>query len=312
MKKKIIFAAALLALLLTSFAAGGCAGGTDETETQEASETESNAELPDGVYTAEFHTDSSMFHVSEACGGKGTLTVENGKMTIHVSLVSQSIVNLYPGLAEDAQKDGAVLLEPTEDTVSYSDGTTETVNGFDVPVPALDTEFDLAIVGTKGKWYDHKVSVSDPVPAADGAEGVSGADQSTDASSGGGQSADTQGGADQSADAQSGAPENGTYQAELVFEGGSGKAKILSPARLTAADGRMTAVVEWNSPNYDYMIVDSEKYLPVNTDGNSTFEIPVAALDVPISIIGDTIAMSTPHEIEYTITFRSDTLRAAD
>ena len=29
-------------------------------------------------------------------------------------------------------------------------------------VPYLDEEFDCAIIGTKGKWYDHKVSVSNP------------------------------------------------------------------------------------------------------------------------------------------------------
>ena len=120
-------------------------------------------DLEDGTYSAVFDTDSSMFHVNEACDGRGTLTVKDGKMTIHVSLVSQSIVNLYPGTAEDAQKSGAKLLEPTKDTVTYSDGTSEEVYGFDIPVEALDQEFDLAIIGTKGVWYDHKVSVSDPV-----------------------------------------------------------------------------------------------------------------------------------------------------
>ena len=125
----------------------------------------SKTALEDGTYTAEFNTDSSMFHVNEAMDGKGTLTVKNGKMTIHISLVSKNIVNLFEGTAEDAQKDGAKLLEPTTDTVKYSDGTSEEVNGFDVPVPALDKEFDLALIGTKGKWYDHKVSVSNPVKA---------------------------------------------------------------------------------------------------------------------------------------------------
>ena len=120
--------------------------------------------LADGVYTADFDTDSGMFHVNEALNGKGTLTVENGQMTIHVSLVSQNIVNLYPGKAEDAAQAGAQVLEPTLDTVTYSDGTTEQVFGFDVPVPALDQEFDLAILGTKGTWYDHVVSVSNPEP----------------------------------------------------------------------------------------------------------------------------------------------------
>lgn len=119
----------------------------------------------DGEYLAAFDTDSSMFHVNEANEGKGRLTVKDGVMTIHISLVSKNIVNLFAGTAEDAQKDGAKLLEPTLDEVTYSDGITEEVYGFDVPVPALDTEFDLALLGEKGKWYDHKVSVSDPQPA---------------------------------------------------------------------------------------------------------------------------------------------------
>ena len=121
------------------------------------------AGLADGVYDAVFTTDSSMFHVNEACEGKGVLTVENGEMTIHISLVSKNILNLYPGLAEDAQKEGAELLQPTTDEVTYSDGITEEVYGFDVPVPVIGEEFDLAIVGTKGTWYDHKVMVEDPV-----------------------------------------------------------------------------------------------------------------------------------------------------
>ena len=135
---------------------------SDEADAQEETEEKTAAELEDGTYTAEFDTDSSMFHVNEACEGKGTLTVKDGIMTIHVSMPSKNIVNLYPGLAEDAQKEGAELLQPTTDTVTYSDGMTEEVNGFDVPVSALDEEFDLALIGTKGTWYDHKVSVSNP------------------------------------------------------------------------------------------------------------------------------------------------------
>ena len=122
-----------------------------------------DAVLEDGTYEAEFKTDSGMFHVNEACEGKGTLTVKDGIMTIHVSMPSKNIVNLYPGLAADAKKDGAELLQPTTDTVTYDDGTTEEVNGFDVPVKALDKDFDLALIGTKGKWYDHTVSVTNPV-----------------------------------------------------------------------------------------------------------------------------------------------------
>lgn len=129
---------------------------------EKADETERETALEDGVYSADFQTDSGMFHVNEAYDGKGTLTVKDGKMTIHISLTSKNIVNLYPGKAADAKKEGADILVPTVDTVIYSDGTEEEVHGFDVPVPALNEEFDLALVGTKGTWYDHKVSVSNP------------------------------------------------------------------------------------------------------------------------------------------------------
>ena len=262
---------------------------TESTETAETVSTETaqdKAQLPDGVYTAEFSTDSSMFHVSEACDGKGTLTVKDGVMTIHISLGSKKILNLYPGLAEDAAKDGAVLLEPTTDTVTYSDGMTEEVYGFDVPVPVIGEEFDLALIGTKGKWYDHKVKVSDPV-AEDSREAANGF-------------------FDMSALA------DGSYTIELTMEGGSGRASIQSPAQLAIADGAATAILEWSSPNYDYMLVDGEKYLPTNTEGNSTFEIPVAALDTALAVTADTVAMSTPHEIDYTLTFDSATLTPAE
>lgn len=262
---------------------------TEITETAETVSTEiaqDKAQLPDGVYTAEFSTDSSMFHVSEAFDGKGTLTVKDGVMTIHISLGSKKILNLYPGLAEDAAKDGAVLLEPTTDTVTYSDGMTEEVYGFDVPVPVIGEEFDLALIGTKGKWYDHKVKVSDPV-AEDSREAANGS-------------------FDMSALA------DGSYTIELTMEGGSGRASIQSPTQITVADGAATAILEWSSPNYDYMLVNGEKYLPVNTEGNSVFEVPVEALDAPLTMIGDTVAMSTPHEVEYTVTFHSETLESAE
>lgn len=304
MKKNIIIAIALLAVTLS----GGCGNNnnaqesdsavdvTVEEDTEQSSETvtetlpeepmeeepesdetdkqnQDTAELADGIYTAEFTTDSSMFRVNETCEGKGTLTVENGEMTIHITLGSKKILNLYPGLAEDASEEGAELLLPTEDTVTYSDGMTEEVYGFDVPVPLLESEFDLALIGTKGKWYDHKVSVSNPVPLENDEVSL----------------------------------EDGTYSMGITFAGGSGKAEILSPVSVTVAGRKAMATVQWNSPNYDYMIVNGEKYLPVNTEGDSIFEIPVLIFDEPMDIIGDTVAMSKPHEIEYTLTFHLDT-----
>lgn len=310
MKKK--FLPILCAIMCSSFVITGCGSnakrsGTESTviSTEEKGQdteenTKINAELPDGEYTAEFKTDSSMFHVSEACDGKGKLSVKNGVMTIHISLTSKKIINLFPGTAEDAVKDGAKLLTPTVDTVTYSDGMTEEVNGFDVPVPALDQEFDLALLGTKGVWYDHKVSVTNPKPYNERED-----TQTSETQPG---NTKTEGGAGDNKSGAEGMPEDGTYRVDLTFEGGSGKAKIESPATLVVAEGKATATVTWSSPNYDYMLVDDQKYLPVNTDGNSVFEIPITVFDQPITVIGDTVAMSTPHEVTYTLTFHSDTL----
>ena len=284
MKRKLITIFSTLLLVCSLFC--GCADKNSVQEDNIIEETPTEEEqtaIPDGTYMADFDTDSSMFHVSEACDGKGILTVKNGEMTIHISLMSKKIVNLYPGLAEDAEKDGAELLMPTEDTVTFSDGLTEVVYGFDVPVPVLEEEFDLALVGTKGTWYDHKVKVSNPEPMEEEAQ----AENTLQL-------------------------KDGIYTVDLAFEGGSGKAKVLSPATVTVSGENVTATIQWSSPNYDYMIVDGEKYLPVNTEGDSVFEIPVLFFDKPMDVIGDTVAMSKPHAIEYTLTFYPDTMKPAE
>ena len=270
--KKLI-SCLLAALLVLSLLAGCGQKGTDAPGNDDVKE----PALADGVYNADFKTDSSMFHANEACDGKGTLTVKDGQMTIHVSLASTSIVNLFPGLKEDAQKEGAVLLQPTKDTVTYSDGLTDEVNGFDIPVPALDEEFDVALIGKKGVWYDHKVSVSNPVLK------------------------------EEEAAPAAIALDDGTYTIELDFAGGSGKSHVLTPCTLKVENGAATATIVWSSQKYDYMLVDGQRYDVLTTEGGSTFEIPVRALDTPLTVIGDTTAMSTPHEIEYTLTFKSAT-----
>ena len=288
MKKRQLASITLAALLLAgcgasaSTTAESASAAVSTVETAPAATEAPAAALPDGVYTAEFKTDSSMFHASEAVDGMGTLTVENGVMTFHVSLQSQKLVNLYLGMAAAATNHESDWLQPTVDTVTYSDGTSDEVYGFDIPVQAVDTDFQLAILGTKGTWYDHTVSVADAQPAAD----------------------------ETAAPAET--PADGSYTCAVTLEGGSGRATVESPAALTVADGAMTATIVWSSPNYDYMLIDGEKYLPTNTEGNSTFEIPVAALDTALAVTADTVAMSTPHEIDYTLTFDSATLTAAE
>ena len=159
----------------------------------------------------------------------------------------------------------------------------EEVYGFDIPVPVLDEEFDVALIGKKGKWYDHKVSVSDPQKME--AEGKKVADLGL---------------------------EDGTYTADVTLTGGTGKSTIESPAEIKIEGEKAIAAIIWSSPNYDYMIVDEEKYEPVNTDGNSVFEIPVTVFDAEMPVTADTVAMSTPHEIEYTLNFDSASVKKAE
>lgn len=286
MKHKLVTALCAISAAILIGTPGSVYAEEKAVETEAAATEKTDNVLEDGIYTAEFDTDSNMFHVNEAKDGKGILTVKDGEMTIHVSLVSKSIVNLFPGLKEDAEKEEAELLEPTTDEVTYSDGYTEEVYGFDIPVPVLDEEFDVALLGKKGKWYDHKVSVSNPVPASE--EEAEAFDGKT---------------------AKDLGLKEGNYTAEVSLEGGSGKATVESPAKLTVKDNEITAVIKWSSPNYDYMVVDGEKYEMTNKEGNSTFEIPVAGFDADIFVKADTVAMSEPYEIDYTLKFDSESLK---
>ena len=168
-----------------------------------------------------------------------------------------------------------MLIETVMEEVTYDDGLTEEVYAFDVSVPVLGEEFDCALVGTKGKWYDHKVVVSDPVPYEGNAE----------------------------------FSEAESYFIEASIEGGTGRASITSPAKVTVSGGEYVISLEWSSPYYDLMIVDGERYLPVTTEGNSVFEIPLKSIDGDISITADTTAMSTPHEIDYILHLNSATMK---
>lgn len=275
MKKFLsVVCAGVLAAALTACTAAPAASQSAAASSAASVQTQSAPALADGVYQASFSTDSSMFHANEACDGKGVLTVQNGQMSIYVTLAGKGIVNLFPGTAEDAQKPGAEWLQPTLETVHYSDGTTDEANAFLIPVPYLDEEFDVALVGKKGTWYDHKVSVSDPQLLAD----------------------DT---------AESEVPADGSYTVEAVLQGGSGKASVQSPARLTVENGAMTATVIWSSKNYDLMIVNGQEYTPTYENELSCFTIPVSALGTPLPVQAETTAMSQPHMIDYTLTFSS-------
>ena len=106
--------------------------------------------------------------------------------------------------------------------------------------------------------------------------------------------------------------------ATVILEGGSGKASVESPCPVLERSGELLALITWSSSHYDFMIVDGEKILPVNTEGNSKFEVPLKSVarssdtsqmaslpeDCEMQVQADTTAMSTPHLIDYTLSLR--------
>lgn len=231
--------------------------------------------VKDGEYDVIVDSSSSMFKIT-AC----KLTVKEGKMTAVMTMSGTGYGKLYMGTAEDAAN-------ATEDEfIPY----VENENGeytFEVPVDALDEGIDCAAFSKKKeKWYDRVLLFRvDSLPTDALADGMVKTVQDLGI-------------------------EDGTYTVDVTLAGGSGKASVESPAKLEVKDGIAYATIVFSSSHYDYMLVDDEKYLTVNTEGNSTFEIPVAGFDYKMQVVADTTAMSTPHEIEYTLSFDSASLKA--
>mgnify|MGYP003355980605 FL=1 len=253
---------------------------TEETAEQQSVGTEGMtpvlaSELRDGVYQIQVDSSSSMFRI-EAC----ELTVKDGSMTADMKMGGTGYLKLYMGTGEEAAKAPEEKMIPFEEA---ADGS----HHFTVPVEALDKELDCAAFSKKKeKWYDRVlVFRADSLPA----------DALTDAAQ---VAAESLGLAD------------GCYTVEVSMEGGSGRVSVESPAKLVVKDQKAVAEVVWSSPNYDYMKVGEEKFLPVNQGGEtSVFEIPVTVFDRKMAVAADTTAMSTPHEIEYTLLFDSASIK---
>ena len=270
-------------------------------------------DLQEGTYEISVDSSSSMFRIV-GC----ELTVSGGEMSAAVTLSGTSYTYLFPGTAEEAAAAGEAEYIPFEDV--------EGKYVYHFPVPALNEEVPCAAFSkNKEKWYDRTlVFRADSIPEENLSEIVkekmAEAAESA-AAEAAGENAGESGNAGESAGEA--VPEtraaevhvdlsdpghkldlaDGIYTADLELTGGTGKASVSSPVTLTVKDGQAKAAVEWSSPNYDYMIVNGEKYLTANKSGNSVFAIPVAAVGEAIPVIADTTAMSTPHEVEYTLTF---------
>ena len=253
---------------------------TEETAEQQSVGTEGMtpvlaSELRDGVYQIQVDSSSSMFRI-EAC----ELTVKDGSMTADMKMGGTGYLKLYMGTGEEAAKAPEEKMIPFEEA---ADGS----HHFTVPVEALDKELDCAAFSKKKeKWYDRVlVFRADSLPA----------DALTDAAQ---VTAESLGLAD------------GCYTVEVSMEGGSSRVSVESPAKLVVKDQKAVAEIVWSSPNYDYMKIGEEKFLPVNQGGEtSVFEIPVTVFDRKMAVAADTTAMSTPHEIEYTLLFDSASIK---
>ena len=231
--------------------------------------------IQDGEYEITVDSSSSMFNIVSC-----TLTVEDGEMTAVMTMGGTGYLYVYMGTGEEA------VAADEADYIPY----VEDENGahtYTVPVEALDAGIDCAAYSKKKEmWYDRTlVFRADSLPTSAFADGVI-------------------------ATAESLGLADGSYTVDVTLSGGSGRAYVESPALLVVEDGAATATVVWSSDKYDYMKVDDVRYDLVNTEGNSTFEIPVLGFDFNMPVLADTIAMSTPHEIEYTLYFDSATIQA--
>lgn len=232
------------------------------------------SQLKDGSYNVNVDSSSSMFKITSC-----ELRVKDGGMSAVMTMSGTGYLKLYMGTGEQALK------ARQQDFIPYVE-TEEGTHTFRVPVEALDMGINCsAFSRNKEKWYDRVlVFRSDSLPLDALADGTL-------------TTADSLG------------LEDGMYTADVVLEGGSGRASVQTPVKLRVEAGKVCASIVWGSANYDYMKVDNVKY---EWDGNgdkSTFEIPVSVFDWKIPVIADTIAMSEPHEIEYTLTFDSATLK---
>ena len=262
--------------------------------------------VKDGVYEIEAESSSPFFKIKGA-----TLTVKNGQMTAAISLDSKSYPLVYMGTGDEA------AAAPASDYIEF-DGDAWT---FTVPVSALDQELDCAAYSKRRKqWYNRKLMFYAATLPADAllVELPVYGDPITDENANAAKTAsDIALGKKGNEHPETGAVPidmpDGTYSIEVNMTGGSGRASVSSPTWLIVEGGYAYARLLWSSSYYDYMIMDEVRYENQTDDGsNSTFKIPILAMDEEIPIVADTTAMGDPVEIDYQLTFYSTTIDDVD
>ncbi|MBP3815558.1 MAG: hypothetical protein J6H21_01675 [Firmicutes bacterium] len=230
--------------------------------------------LKEGTYPITVSSSSSMFKIEG-----GELTVKDGELTVAMTMGGKGYRYLYMGTGEEA------VDAPESEYIPYQENA-DGAHVYTVPIEALDQGVPCAAFSNKKeKWYDRTLlyrSDSLPLEAFKDELIVTAAKLGL---------------------------EDGEYSVDVSLNGGTGRTSVESPCKIKVEGDSCIATIVWSSDKYDYMIVDGEKYLPINTEGNSTFEIPVKVFDRAMAIIGDTIAMSEPHEIDYTLIFDSKSIK---
>lgn len=268
-------------------------------------------EVEDGVYPVEVESSSSMFHVTAA-----ELTVREGKMEAILTLSGEGYLKLFMGTAaEAAASDGSSFIDYVTDA--------EGKYTYTVPVEALDLPIECAAFSrNKEKWYDRQIlfqaeslpseAVLTELPDYEALRKEAKRKRIEAMRAENAQEQETEEApADNGQDKAEPAfieMEDGEYAIGVEVVGGTGRTTISSPAGLIVKDGLAYARIQWSSSNYDYMIVGGEKYFPVNEEGYSTFEIPILVFNEEMPVIADTTAMSTPHEIDYSLRFLTDAI----
>jgi len=275
--------AALLALLLLGGAAGasgGVAGAEDMTDVidivPEGAEAVTARQLREGTWPVEVDVSSSMFKVT-GCN----LTVAGDGMTATLYMKSEAYSYMYPGAAEEAARAGEgewTALETREDGRF----------AFTLPVDALDAACECAAYSARKElWYPRTlVFRADSLPLeAWRAEYLV--------------TAETLGLAD------------GAYTCAVLLEG-AGRATLQTPARLIVAGGAVTARIVFSTQKIDYVLVEGERFEPVDTQEGAAFEVPVAAFGKRLTIVADSTAILPATEVRYTMRFDADTIRPAE
>ena len=279
--------------------------------------------IADGTYQVNAEAGGKMFRVVNC-----VMKVKDGQMMASVTLSGQGYNRIYLGDVNNAPDDEKNWILP--DSLLAEQYT------FQIPVEKLDEVMTIAVHTTKSNKWDTrtltfhsegmtKIADSNNGGASNGNNGSNGSltpggnnnnpgNTSNGNNSGNaGNNTTNNGKPDKeskyesdlnksTAKVNSGTGlKDGVYTPDsFSWSGGTGKVSI-SCSKVTVTGGQAYATITFSSTHYQYVKANGNVYYPSSKTGSSTsFVIPVE-LNKNNTIVGMTTAMSTAHEIKYTI-----------